>query len=172
MGLRPEDISIEGGALPGTVRVVESLGAFKTLVVDWQGEVIHIVVPAGTEVEVVAEARLVFPEEVTSPGEEMVTVLVTFTPAMGSRSFEVGTALVGAQPGYTYGVREPSVGVIIGGPVRTLDELAIDDLIVEVPVAGLEVGDNEVMPIVRTPRGTSVVRLTPETVRVTVAQPS
>jgi len=127
---------------------------------------------SGQDVELVAETRLVLPNEVTSPGEEGVTVLVTFTSATGSRAFEVGTALLGAQPGYTYQVREPSVSVVLGGPAQALDELEVDDLIVEVPVADLDVGDNDVMPIVRTPRGLIVVRLTPETVRVTVAQPS
>jgi YbbR domain-containing protein len=127
---------------------------------------------SGQDVELVAETRLVLPDEVTSPGEEGVTVLVTFTSATGSRAFEVGTALLGAQPGYTYQVQEPSVSVVLGGPAQALDELEVEDLIVEVPVAELDVGDNDVMPIVRTPRGLSVVRLTPETVRVTVAQPS
>jgi YbbR domain-containing protein len=127
---------------------------------------------SGKDVELVAETTLVFPEEVTSPGEDGVTVLVTFTAATGSRSYEVGTALVGAQPGFTYQLDEPSVGVVVSGPIRQLDELGVEEIIVEVPVADLPVGDNEVMPIVRTPRGTSVARVIPETVRVTVDQPS
>ena len=52
----------------------------------------------------------------------------------------------------------------------SLDELSAGEISAEVPVADLEVGDNEVMPIVRTPRGTEAVRVTPETVRVTVAE--
>ncbi len=127
---------------------------------------------SGQSVELVAEARLVFPEEVTSPGEEVATVLVTFTSSIGSRSFEVATALVGTQPDYTYRVEEPSISVVISGPVAQLDDLAVEELIAEVPVADLPVGDNDVMPIVRPPRGTTVVRLTPDTVRVTVAHPS
>jgi len=127
---------------------------------------------SGQSVELVAETALVFPEEVTSAGEELATVIVTFTEALGSRSFEIGTALTGAQPDYTYRVEEPSVRVVIAGPVAQLDDLAFDELNVEIPVAGLEVGDNDVMPIVRTPRGTSVVTVTPETVRVTVAPAS
>jgi hypothetical protein len=62
--------------------------------------------------------------------------------------------------------------VIISGPVAQLDTLAVEEVTVEVPVTDLAVGDNEVMPIVRTPRGTSVVRVSPETVRVTVAAAS
>jgi YbbR domain-containing protein len=123
-------------------------------------------------VELVAEVPLVFPDEVTGPGDELVTVIVTFTDAYASRAFEVGTALVGAQPGLTYSVQQPSVSVVISGPVSELDGLDAEDLIAEVSVAGLEVGDNDVMPTVEIPRGTSIVRLTPETVRVTVDSPS
>ena len=163
-GMRVDNVSV----LPATITVsgenpaVRQLEFITTEPVDISGQ----------SVELVAEARLVFPEEVTSPGNEAATVLVTFTSSIGSRSFEVGTALVGTQPDYTYRVEEPSISVIISGPVAQLDDLAVEELIAEVPVADLPVGDNDVMPIVRPPRGTTVVRLTPETVRVTVAHPS
>ncbi len=121
-------------------------------------------------IELVAEVPLALPEEVTTAGEGLVTVIVTFTESLGSRSYEVGTALTGAQPEFTYQVEEPSVAVILSGPVAQLDELTVSEVSAEVPVADLEVGDNEVMPIVSTPRGTEVVRITPETVRVTVAE--
>ncbi len=127
---------------------------------------------SGQSVELLADARLVLPGEVTSTGDDVVTVLVTFTASIGSRTFEIGTVLVGAQPDFSYRVDESSLSVIISGPVSQLDELAIDDLSVEVPVDGLPIGDNDVMPIVRTPRGMSVVRTTPETVRVTVTPAS
>lgn len=120
-------------------------------------------------VELVAEVPLVLPEEVTATGDDVVTVIVTFTDSMASRTYQVGTALTGAQPGYAYQLVDPSVDVVISGPVRQLDELAVEDVTVEVPVAGLEVGDNEVMPIVQVPRGTTVVRTTPPTVTVTVS---
>jgi hypothetical protein len=114
----------------------------------------------------------VLPDEVSIAGETEVTVLVTFTAALGSRAYEIGTALTGAGPDFTYRVEEPSVSVIISGPVAQLDELAVEDVSAEIPVDGLPVGDNEVMPNVRAPRGLSVVRVTPETVRVTVAPAS
>lgn len=159
-GVRVDNVSV----LPGTVTVsgenpaIRQLEFISTEPVDITGQ----------SVELVTEARLVLPEDVASAGNEVVTVVVTLTPSLGSRAFEVGTALVGAQPAYSYRVEEAAVSVIISGPLEQLDELAIEDLIAEVPVAELAVGDNDVMPIVQPPRGTSVVRLTPETVRVTV----
>jgi YbbR domain-containing protein len=161
-GMRVDNVSV----LPATVTVsgenptIRQLAFVTTAPVDISGQ--------STELEI--ESKLVFPEEVTSPGEELATVLVTFAEAIGSRSFEVGTALTGARPEYTYQVEEPSASVIISAPVAQLDELAVDDVNVEIPVAGLEVGDNDVMPIVRSPRGTTTVSVTPETVRVIVAE--
>ncbi len=163
-GVRVDNVSV----VPATITVsgenpaVRQLELITTEPVDISGQ----------SVELVTEARLLFPDEVTSAGEEVVTVLVTFTASIGSRAFEVGTALVDAQPQYAYRVQDPAVSVVIRGPISQLDELVVDDLIVELPVADLAVGDNDVMPIVTTPRGTSVVRLTPETVRVTVTPAS
>ncbi len=125
---------------------------------------------SGQEIELVADVPLQLSEELTVSGDGLVTVIVTFTEALGSRSYEIGTAITGAQPGFTYQLAEPSVSVTVSGPVRQLDELAPGEVTVAVPVDDLGVGDNEVMPIVRTPRGTETVRVTPATVTVTVAE--
>jgi len=163
-GKRVDNVSVVPAAVTvsGENPAVRQLEALSTEPVDISGQ----------DVELVADALLVFPEEVTSRGGSEVTVVVTFTDALGSRSYQVGTALLGTQPTYTYRVEEPSITVVVSGPVAQLDELDVAELIVEVPVADLEVGDNEVMPIVRAPRGLDVARLVPETVRVTVGQPS
>jgi hypothetical protein len=121
-------------------------------------------------VELVAEVPLALPEEVTGAGVDTVSVIVTFTEALGSRAYEAATALTGAQPELTYQVAEPSVRVVISGPVEELDQVGPEQIDVEIPVAGLALGDNAVMPTVRSPRGTTVVSITPETVRVTVAE--
>ncbi len=49
LGVRPEDISPNGGASPGTIRVVENMGPSKILLVDWAGQQIHIMI-SSTEV--------------------------------------------------------------------------------------------------------------------------
>lgn len=126
---------------------------------------------SGQELELVTDVPLVLPEEVTSPSGSEVTVVVTFTEATASRSFETGTALVGTRPGYSYRLDEPSVAIVLAGPVTLLDEVDLTELVVEVPVGGLAVGDNDVMPVVQPPRGLTIARIVPETVRVTVGQP-
>jgi YbbR domain-containing protein len=127
---------------------------------------------SGQSVELVADVALVLPDAVTAAGGGEVTIIVTFTDELGSRSYEVGTVVTGAEPGYTYEVSEPSLSVVLSGPVIRLDELSVDELLVEVPVSGLEVGDNEVMPIISTPAGTEVVLVTPSSVRVSVTPAS
>ena len=163
-GKRVDNVSV----LPATVTVsgenpaVRQLEFIATEPVDISGQT----------VELVADVLLVFPEEVTGADAEEATVIVTFTESLGSRNYEVGTAIIGAHPDFTYRLGEPSVSVVVSGPVAQLDELGVDELSAQIPVGDLEVGDNTVMPIVRTPRGTSIVSITPETVVVTVAPAS
>jgi ABC-type sugar transport system ATPase subunit len=47
LGIRPEDVALNGGeaASEGVVRIVEYIGPTTTLLVDWAGDHVHIVVP-------------------------------------------------------------------------------------------------------------------------------
>jgi len=45
LGVRPEDVATAGGPHAGAVRVVEDMGATKTLLVAWAGHDVHIVCP-------------------------------------------------------------------------------------------------------------------------------
>lgn len=47
LGIRPEDIAPNGGAVPGVVQVVEDAGAVWILLVDWAGVAIHIIASKG-----------------------------------------------------------------------------------------------------------------------------
>jgi YbbR domain-containing protein len=161
-GKRVEDVSVT----PATVTVsgenpdVRQLESVTTAPVDISGQ----------ESELVVEVPLELPPEVSAQGAPTATVAVTFTDAEGSRSFEVGTALLGARPDRTYRVDTPSMSVLLAGPVNRLDEVDVTDIVVEVPVGDLGVGDNAVVPIIRAPRGLSVVRLVPDAVRVSVGE--
>jgi len=160
-GMRVDNVSV----VPATVTVsgessdIRQLDSLTTEPVDISGQ----------SVELVTDAPLVLPDGITTNGQPSVSVIVTFTDAVGSRRYEVGTSLTGAQPGYSYRLGVPSVDVILSGSVRQLDELTPDQLEADIPVADLQVGDNEVMPVFEAPRGTSLVSITPESVTVTVA---
>jgi YbbR domain-containing protein len=163
-GYRVKNVSV----LPATVTVsgqsqdVRSLASVSTTPVDISGQ----------SIELVTDASLVLPQDVTSLDTGPVTVLVTFTQIEASRSYEVGTTITGARSDYSYRLDQPSLSVVISGPLTELDGMSVADLSVEIPVGGLEVGENEVMPIVHSPRGTSVVSTDPASVRVTVSAPS
>ena len=43
LGVRPEEVAVQGGAVPGRVRLVEDAGAVWVLVVEWAGASIHII---------------------------------------------------------------------------------------------------------------------------------
>jgi hypothetical protein len=46
LGIRPEDIALDGADTSvGVVRIVEYIGPTTTLLVDWAGDQVHIVVP-------------------------------------------------------------------------------------------------------------------------------
>jgi ABC-type sugar transport system ATPase subunit len=50
LGIRPEHIALDGdpGASEGVVRIVEYIGPSTTLLLDWAGERVHVVVPRQT----------------------------------------------------------------------------------------------------------------------------
>jgi YbbR domain-containing protein len=163
-GMRVDDVSVVPAAVTvsGENPDVRQLESLQTAPVD----------VSGLDSELVAEVPIELPPEVTTQGDPVATVVVTFTDALGSRSFEVGPAVLGARPDRTYRLDVPAVTVVLEGPLRTLDEVDPEDLVVEVPVGGLEVGDNAVVPTVLAPRGLEVARLVPETVRVSVEAPA
>jgi YbbR domain-containing protein len=163
-GKRVDNVSVE----PATVTVSGESAAVRRL----ESVTTAPLDIGGQDVELVAEVPLVLPDEVTTTSDPEVTVNVTFTDAVGSRSFEVGTALTGARPGYSYALDAPSVTVVLAGPLARLDSIDVADLAVEIPADDLAVGDNEVVPTVRAPRDLDVVRLVPESVRVSVGPPS
>jgi YbbR domain-containing protein len=163
-GKRVDEVTVE----PATVTIsgenpdVRQLESVSTAPVDISGR----------EDELAVEVPLELPAEVTTRGDPVASVVVTFTDAQGSRSFEVGAALVGARPDRSYRLDTPALSLLLAGPLAQLDEVEVTDIVVEVPVGDLDVGDNDVVPIIRAPRGLSVVRQVPETVRVSVGAPA
>ncbi|CAN5782309.1 hypothetical protein BH23CHL8_BH23CHL8_12010 [soil metagenome] len=115
------------------------------------------------------DVTLRLPAEVSVPEEAQVRVQLDVVAQDASRSIEIGTALVGPRSDRTYRLEDASVRVVVAGPVPLLDALAVEALIVEVPVAGLDVGTHAVDPTVRLPEGIEAVLQTPQQVRVTIA---
>jgi YbbR domain-containing protein len=116
----------------------------------------------------VIETQLSLPEEVTVPGMPSVSVAVTLMPVEASRTFEIGTAVVGAQDGLDYSIGEGSVRVLTVGPLGTLDSMDIGSLVAGLSVAGLDTGEHRVTPEVLLPDGLTVMSMEPADVRVII----
>jgi YbbR domain-containing protein len=125
---------------------------------------------SGRQEELIIDVPFVLPQEVTVPAGPTVTVTVSFAPAEGSRSLQIGTALVGTRSDRSYRMEEPSIQVLVAGPLAIIHDIDTSQLVAEVPVAGLEVGAHDVIPTVRLPDGLEAARTVPEAVRVTVEQ--
>jgi len=125
----------------------------------------------GLDEELASEVALDLPPEVTAQGDPTVRVVVTVSEAEGSRAFEAAPVVTGARPGLTYSLDVPSVSVLLAGPIGELDAVDAADLIVEIPVGDLEVGQNAVVPTIHAPSGLGVIGLQPETVQVIASAP-
>jgi len=163
-GWRVDDVTVVPSTIvvSGDEATVRSLEAVATEPVDLSGH----------EADLQVEVPLVLPGELNVPEGSVATVNVTFTQADGSRAVELGTALLGTRADRTYRLEDSVVSVIIAGPLTRLDELDVSGLIMEVPVASLDVGSHEVAPTLQLPRGLQVARTTPEAVRVTIGEPA
>jgi YbbR domain-containing protein len=117
-----------------------------------------------------SEVGLRPPPEVTVEGPPSVTVSIEVAPDEGTRTVEVGTALTGTRADQTYRLEDPSVSIVVGGTVEALDGLDAAGLVVDVPVGDLDAGTHEIAPVLRLPDGVAAQRVTPERVRVTVAE--
>jgi multiple sugar transport system ATP-binding protein len=50
VGVRPENITVEGGEFPAVVKVVQHMGPETVLLVDWLGQELHLTAPATLEI--------------------------------------------------------------------------------------------------------------------------
>jgi YbbR domain-containing protein len=160
-GVRIDRVSVR----PATV-TIGGEGSVVAAIDGVRSEAIDI---GGLEEGLDASVGLAVPAGVTVSGEPAVRVRIEVVPEQGSRVLEVGTALTGARADRTYQLAVPSVRVVVAGPQTLLDGLAVGELIAEVPVADLDIGSHDVMPVVRVPDGLAVAGLIPERVGVTVA---
>lgn len=123
---------------------------------------------SGLDADLEAQVSLILPDEITTTTEPVVSLVVEVADEAGSRRLELGTALSGARADRTYDVSDSAVSVVVAGPLALLDDLAVSELVVELPVAGLDVGDHAVVPRLQLPAGLSAAGFLPELVDVSV----
>ncbi len=123
---------------------------------------------AGATADVVADVGLDLPPGVSALGVTTVRVTVSIRPQLGTRSFQVGIALVNADPATRYDLGSGQIIVTLGGPLAALNVLDGSTLLANVDVAGLLAGTHVVFPEVTPPAGLTVEGLSPPEITLTV----
>jgi YbbR domain-containing protein len=78
----------------------------------------------------------------------------------------------GMRPELEYALSPGSVLVTLGGPVADLDRIDPASFTITIDVAALEPGSHQVQPSPVVQAGLSIIKVDPDTVTVTVSQPS
>ncbi|MEO7118753.1 MAG: CdaR family protein [Candidatus Limnocylindrales bacterium] len=146
-------------SVSGEESVIEALGAVHTALIDITGR-------TGT-FEVLAE--LAPPSGVTIGASSTIRVSVAIEPAEGSRSYEVGVELLGAQADQLYHLSITSVLVVLSGPLPALDALDVSRFRAMVDVADLAAGTASVPVTVVAPTDLEVQSVTPSEITVTIS---
>lgn len=126
---------------------------------------------SGASDSVVAEVALQLPDGIEAVDVDQVRVRVEIAQLSGSRSFEVGVSLTGADPRLRYALGADRVVVVAGGTLAALDALDPKRLVATVDVGGVAPGTLPLAVTVRLPEGIRLVTVTPAEVEVTVVAP-
>ncbi|HUG29359.1 MAG TPA: CdaR family protein [Candidatus Limnocylindria bacterium] len=127
---------------------------------------------SGASSQVVQTVGLALPDGVQALGRDTVQVTVTLRPLTGTRTFEAGLVLVGADPGLVYALSTDRVLVTIGGSTAALDRLSGVDLVLTADVTGLGVGTHVIAPSANLSTGLTLVAASPNPIEAIVSSPA
>jgi YbbR domain-containing protein len=126
---------------------------------------------SGARESVVTEVALQLPTGVDALDVDLVRVEVVIGPLSGSRSFEVGVSLAGADPGLRYALGADRAVVTVGGTLADLDALDPTRIVATVDVDGIGPGTVRLPLSVTLPEGVRLVTVAPTEVEVTIVAP-
>jgi YbbR domain-containing protein len=115
--------------------------------------------------------NLVLPPGTTLPGggQTTVTIAVTVTAQVGSRTFLVGVLCTGAAANTTCQPQISQLSVTVSGPIARLSALTAAQITPLVDASGLGVGQHEITPTLSLPNGLTVLGFSPGQVPVVIA---
>ncbi|MGI8703739.1 MAG: CdaR family protein, partial [Candidatus Limnocylindrales bacterium] len=116
------------------------------------------------------DVELLLPEGVVVVDDPTVRVRVDLEPERGSRSFETGLTLTGAEPDRIYRLSTPAVVVTLGGTGAALQALDAATLSATVDVRRLDEGTDTVPIEFEPPEGTTLVAISPEEVGIVIEE--
>jgi YbbR domain-containing protein len=127
---------------------------------------------AGASSQVVQVVGLALPVGVQALGAASVEVTITLRPVTGTRTFEAGVVLVGADPDLAYVLSTDHLLVTIGGSLADLDRLSGVDLTLSADVTGLEVGTHTIAVSANLATGLTLIGASPNPIEVIVSSPA
>jgi YbbR domain-containing protein len=122
----------------------------------------------GVSADETVEVGLALPTGVVAVDVEPILVTITIRPVTATRTFNVGVHLVGARGDLTYSLGTDQVLATIGGSTADLDRLVGATLLADLDVTGLGAGAFDLPVTVDVPAGTTLVAVSPQTVKVTI----
>lgn len=169
-----------GGTLPAGFRIdsvtvtppVVTVSGEQAAVTQMDGAHTEPIDLAGRTRDFEALAALALPGQVTATGSSDIRVAVTIVEETGTRSYQVGIALVGARSDRLYVLSTTSVDITLGGTVSQLNALDSGGLIATVTVGDLGVGAHDVAVDFAPTGGLELVSVSPAQIAVSVQQPS
>lgn len=126
---------------------------------------------SGARDTVVAEVSLQLPTGVEALDVDVVRVEVAISPLSGSRSFEVGVSLAGADPGLRYSLGADRAVVTVGGTLADLEALDPARIVASADVDGAGPGTVRLPLTVALPDGVRLVAVAPAEVEITITAP-
>lgn len=122
----------------------------------------------GVSANEIVEVGLALPVGVVAVGDETIQVSIAIRPVTATRTFSAGLRLVGSRSDLTYALATDRVLVTIGGSTADLDRLVGATLVMVLDVTGLKAGIHDVPVTADLPAGTTLVSVTPASVKVTI----
>ncbi|HXS71836.1 MAG TPA: CdaR family protein [Patescibacteria group bacterium] len=114
------------------------------------------------------DVPLALPTSVIALDAQTVTVTIDIRAVTGTRTFEVGVRIIGAQPGFDYEVGVDRVLLTVGGNPVDLDRIIGSTLAADLDVTSLVAGTTDVNVGATLPANVTLVAASPPQVPVTV----
>jgi YbbR domain-containing protein len=125
----------------------------------------------GASSQVTQIVGLALPDGVQALANGDVRVTITLRPITGTRTFEAGLILAGAQSDLAYDLSVDHVLVTIGGSVADLDRLSGVTLVLTADVTGLDVGTHSIAVSANLATGLTLLGASPNSIVVIVSSP-
>ena len=98
--------------------------------------------------------------------EPTAAIIVVVEPLADTTTIQAAVVAVNIEPNLSAAVSQPSVQVVVGGSVETLQELRAGDVVAELDLSNLSPGRHQLRPVITVPPGIDITQVTPPVVTV------